>query len=55
MKRKDFVTLEKVGRGLAKIPGMPELVEEERAAALLCMRLSLLNKLEKPCIFRKQR
>jgi DNA-binding XRE family transcriptional regulator len=32
MKRKDFVTLEKVGRGLAKIPGMPELIEEERAA-----------------------
>src|SRR5260370_3390685 len=33
MKRK-YVTLEKVGKGLAEIKGMPELVKEERNALI---------------------
>jgi DNA-binding XRE family transcriptional regulator len=31
MNRKGYVTLEKLGRELAKIPGMSELIEEESA------------------------
>jgi DNA-binding XRE family transcriptional regulator len=32
MNRKKFVSLDKVGQGLAKIEGMPELIEEETAS-----------------------
>jgi hypothetical protein len=52
MKRKDFVALEKLGVGSLRFPACRSL---SKKSALLFMRLSLLNKLEKPRIFRKQR